>query len=94
VATGELTLRLAPMAWFAIAGLAIICTGVSFIAFFRGLAVLGPVRTAIISTIEPFWTALMGALILSQPLTPRTALGGVLIAAAVILLQRAAIRRT
>jgi drug/metabolite transporter (DMT)-like permease len=93
VATGTFSLGLAPAAWGAIAGLAILSTGLAFIAFLRGLAVLGPVRTAIVSTIEPFWTALLGALVLSQPLSSRAAVGGALIAAAVILLQRAAARR-
>jgi drug/metabolite transporter (DMT)-like permease len=59
----------------------------AFIAFLRGLAVIGPVRTAIMSTIEPFWTALLGGLVLRQALGPRTLLGGVCIAAAVVLLQ-------
>jgi drug/metabolite transporter (DMT)-like permease len=49
--------------------------------------VLGPVRTAIVSTVEPFFTALMGAWLLDQPLTFTTLVGGALIAAAVILLQ-------
>jgi drug/metabolite transporter (DMT)-like permease len=50
--------------------------------------VLGPVRTAIVSTAEPFFTAALAAVVLAEPLTVRTGLGGVLIAAAVVLLQR------
>jgi drug/metabolite transporter (DMT)-like permease len=45
------------------------------------------VRTAIVSTVEPFWTALLGGLVLRLALGPRTLLGGVCIAAAVVLLQ-------
>ena len=67
--------------------LAVVSTVLAFIAFLRGLAVIGPVRTAIMSTIEPFWTALLGGLVLRQALGPRTLLGGVCIAAAVVLLQ-------
>ena len=63
-------------------------TIVAFVAFLKGLAVLGPVRTAIISTIEPFWSALLGAVALGQNIGPGTAIGGVLIAAAVVVLQR------
>jgi drug/metabolite transporter (DMT)-like permease len=74
--------------WMAIAALALICTTLAFIAFLRGLAALGPVRTAIISTVEPFWTALLGALVLNQPLTARTLGGGAMIAGAVVILQR------
>jgi drug/metabolite transporter (DMT)-like permease len=71
----------------AIGTMAVLSTVLAFIAFLRGLAVIGPVRTAIVSTIEPFWTALLGGLVLSQALGPRTLLGGVCIAAAVVLLQ-------
>ena len=42
----------------------------------RGLRVLVPLRTAIISTIEPFFTAVLGAWLLSQPMTSATLLGG------------------
>jgi drug/metabolite transporter (DMT)-like permease len=63
---------------------------VAFILFLRGLAVLGPVRTAIVSTAEPFFTAALAAPVLGQPITVRTVVGGVLIAAAVVLLQRPA----
>ena len=84
---GGLGVRFTPTAWSAIATLAVVSTVLAFIAFLRGLAVIGPVRTAIMSTIEPFWTALLGAVVLSQALGPRTLLGGVCIAVAVVLLQ-------
>jgi drug/metabolite transporter (DMT)-like permease len=87
LATGGLTMRVAPLAWGAIAALAVLCTCIAFITFLRGLGVLGPVRTGIVSTIEPFWTAVLGAAVLAQPLTGATVTGGVLIAAAVLLLQ-------
>jgi drug/metabolite transporter (DMT)-like permease len=75
-------------AWAVIGMLALGSTVVTFITFLNGLAVLGPVRTAIISTIEPFYTAILGAIVLDQHLGPGTAIGGVLIGAAVLLLQR------
>lgn len=76
-----------PTAWGAIGMLAVLCTVIAFIVFLRALAVLGPVRTAIISTVEPFWAALLGGVVLGQQLAPRALLGGMLIASAVILLQ-------
>ena len=76
-----------PAVWGAIGMLAVLCTVIAFIVFLRALAVLGPVRTAIISTVEPFWAALLGGLVLGQRLTPRALVGGMLIASAVILLQ-------
>lgn len=88
LAAGSLTARLAPEAWASIVGFALIGTTLAFLLFLRGLAVLGSVRTAIVSTIEPFFTTLLGALVLAQPLPPSTLLGGALIAVAVGLLQK------
>jgi drug/metabolite transporter (DMT)-like permease len=87
LATNQLSVQFAPVAWAAILLLAVLSTVLAFIAFLRGLAIMGPVRTAIISTVEPFWTALLGSVVLGQQIGPRTLAGGVLIAAAVILLQ-------
>jgi len=84
---GQFTATMAPVAWSAVLGLAIVSTLVAFLLFFRGLRVLGPVRTAIVSTVEPFFTSVLGALVLSQPFTRRALVGGSLIAVAVVLLQ-------
>jgi len=85
---GEFHVGLSPGAWAVIGALALASTVMTFIAFLNGLAVLGPVRTAIISTIEPFYTAVLGAIVLDQHVGPGTAVGGVLIGSAVLLLQR------
>lgn len=61
---------------------------VAFLGFLSGLRLLGAVRTAITSTVEPFWTTLLGIVVLQQPLGAGTIVGGVLIMAAVLLLQR------
>jgi drug/metabolite transporter (DMT)-like permease len=87
LAAGTLQTALVPRAWLPIIGLAFISTLVAFVAFLRGLSVLGPVRTAIVATIEPFWTLTLAALALGQPLRPATLFGGAMIAAAVLLLQ-------
>jgi drug/metabolite transporter (DMT)-like permease len=84
---GTLTARMPPAVWGAAATLAFACTLLAFVAFLAGLAVLGPVRAAIVSTVEPFWTAVLGAAVLAQPLTPPMLAGGALIAGAVLLLQ-------
>jgi drug/metabolite transporter (DMT)-like permease len=84
---GEFGVAMAPTAWTASIGLALVSTVGAFLLFLRGLAVLGPVRTAIISTVEPFVTAMLGAWLLQQPLTLAILAGGALIAAAVVLLQ-------
>lgn len=60
----------------------------AFLGFLAGLRVLGAVRTAITSTVEPFWTTLLGVVLLGQPLGAGTVMGGVAIMSAVVLLQR------
>jgi drug/metabolite transporter (DMT)-like permease len=85
--TGGIVARQPPIVWGMILLLAIVCTVIAFVAFLRGLAVIGPVRTAIVSTVEPFWGALLASVVLGQPLASRTLLGGLLVASAVVLLN-------
>ena len=85
---GELTWRMSPPTLGAIGWLALIPTVLAMQLFLRGLETLGPVRTAIISTAEPFSAAILAALLLDQPLTLSTLAGGACIAVAVLLLQR------
>ena len=86
--TGAVALTLSPMAWGSVVTLAVVSTAVAFVVFLRGLAVLGPVRTAIVSTVEPFWTTLLAVLALGQPFRATTLVGGAMIAGAVLLLNR------
>lgn len=76
--------------WALVLALALIGTLIAFSALIAGLRVLGPVRTSIVSTIEPFFTAILGAVILGEHLTLVTLAGGALIAIAVLLLQLSA----
>lgn len=75
--------------WTAVGYLAVFATAIGFVVFLRGLAVIGPVRAAIVSTVEPFFTAVLAAALLGQRLTLATLAGGACVAAAVVLLQRA-----
>jgi drug/metabolite transporter (DMT)-like permease len=86
-ATGGLALREAPIAWLGIGLMAVVSTVIAFMFFLHGLAAIGPVRTAIISTVEPFWGAFLASIVLAQPLSAHTLGGGALVAAAVILLN-------
>ena len=85
--SGGFVLRQPPIVWAMSFGLAVVCTVIAFICFLRGLAAIGPVRTAIISTVEPFWGAVVASVVLAQPLAARTLTGGILVAAAVIILN-------
>lgn len=84
---GSFTASLSPQAWGAVLALTLLSTVLPSVFFMMGLMRLGPVRTAIVATVEPFMTAVLGLLALQQPLTAATLTGGVLIVAAVVLLQ-------
>lgn len=60
----------------------------AFFGFLAGLRILGNVRTAITSTVEPFWTTLLGVVVIGQPVGTGTIVGGIAIMTAVLLLQR------
>lgn len=87
-ARGELDWRLPLMSVAAVTWLAIVSTVMAFWLFMRGLATLGPVQTSIVATVEPFFAALLAAIVLGQPITIPTIVGGSFIAVAVLLLQR------
>ena len=85
--TRELDLPTGMPVWSNIFVLALVSTVIAFSTLIKGLSVLGPVRTAIIATIEPFFTGILGVAVLGNQLTITTLVGGVLIAAAVLLIQ-------
>jgi drug/metabolite transporter (DMT)-like permease len=87
LATGAVNVGHPGIVWLMILLLAVVCTVGGFIAFLRGLAVIGPVRTAIVSTVEPFWGGLLASVVLAEPLGARTLTGGLLVAAAVVILN-------
>lgn len=84
---GELFVPSGAAVWSNIFVLALVSTVIAFSSLIRGLSVLGPVRTAIIATIEPFFTAILGALVLASQFGVATFIGGILIAAAVLVIE-------
>lgn len=90
---GMLTLDLHPTAWIVTVVMAVVSTAIAFRLFLAGIAVIGPVRTAIISTVEPIATAMLGWWLLAQRPAWPTWVGGALIIAAVIVIQWGASRR-
>ncbi len=90
--TGNLHVPAGLPLWTNLFLLSLVATVIAFSALIKGLAVLGPVRTAIIATVEPFFTAILGALVLRDRLPATTLIGGVLIAVAVLLIQWSGIR--
>jgi drug/metabolite transporter (DMT)-like permease len=87
VLTRDLTFAVAAPVWLYMIALGALSTALGYGLFFKGLQELGAVRTAIISTVEPIWAALLGWLVLAQPVTLATTVGGLFIAVAVVMLQ-------
>ena len=84
---GDLFVPAGTVVWTEILVLSLVSTVIAFLTLLKGLAVLGPVRTAIIATVEPFFTATLGILVLGNPLSMTTLVGGILIAGAVLLIH-------
>jgi drug/metabolite transporter (DMT)-like permease len=84
---GELFLPRSTVVWVNILLLTFVSTVIAFWSLIKGLSVLGPVRTAIIATVEPFFTAVLGVVVLGNQLTTATLIGGVLIAMAVLVIE-------
>lgn len=86
LSTGGIFAHLGPIELLASVGQGVLSAG-AFLGFLGGLRILGPVRTAITSTVEPFWTTLLGVLLLGQAAGAGTVVGGLGIVIAVVLLQ-------
>lgn len=67
--------------------LSTVSTVIAFGALIAGLHVLGPVRTSIVASVEPFFTTILGVILLGDVLTLAILIGGAMIAAAVIILE-------
>ena len=85
---GQVSLDLPLLTWGSMVGLGLVSTIFAFVLFLKGLEALGPVRTAIVTTTEPFFVVILAALVLEQPIRFETMIGGALIAIAVLVLQR------
>ncbi len=84
---GELFVPRGTAVWSNIFMLSLVSTVIAFSSLIRGLSVLGPVRTAIIATVEPFFTAILGAVVLADQVGVATLIGGIFIAAAVLVIE-------
>ncbi|MBS4030534.1 MAG: DMT family transporter [Clostridiales bacterium] len=86
--SGQLSFQFGMNAWLAIAGLAIFSTVAAIVAFLRGIVLVGASRASIISTFEPLITVVLAAVFLSEVLGVVQLLGGFLILASAILVNR------
>ena len=84
-------------AWAAVAGLAVLCTGIAFILYFRIINRAGPSRALAVTFLAPVFAVLYGALFLGETVTPWMLGCGVVIVCGTMLstgLVRAGERKT
>jgi len=75
-------------AWWAILGLAAVCTGLAFVVFFALIAEIGPTRSTVITYVNPAVAVLLGVLLLNEPFTAGIAAGFPLILVGSVLAAR------
>ena len=84
--TGNLTLPASFFAWALCLFFAVAIMVGAVVLFQMGTAVIGPQRAAILSTFEPITGITVGILVFREPFGLKTALGSMLIIAAVVML--------
>src|SRR5450631_930252 len=76
-----------------LAGLALICTALAFVLFFRLIAEVGPARAPVIPYVNPAVAVALGVGVLGEPLTPEIIAAFGLILAGSVLATRSGLRR-
>lgn len=74
--------------WLTVTGIVLIATVIPVVSFLAGLERVGPTNAAMLSTLEPVVTVVLGASLLGEQLSPLGLAGGGLILIAVLLLTR------
>jgi drug/metabolite transporter (DMT)-like permease len=69
--------RSAPSAlsWANVAGLAILCTGLAYVLYFRLIAHIGPANAITVTFLIPAFAVAWGAMFLGETLTPQMLIG-------------------
>lgn len=89
LATGAFALPAAsPRAWGAVAFLGLFGTALAFLLFYRGVRAIGPARSAVFINLVPVVAVLLGVLLLGETLEASMIVGGVLVVAGVLLINR------
>lgn len=80
-------------AWLALAALALFCTSLAYILYFRLLASAGATNSLLVTFLIPVTAILLGALLLGERLEPRSFAGMALIAAGLAAIDGRLLRR-
>lgn len=86
VLTKTLVLNLNAYAYLYMFTIAVLCTLGALVAFNRAIQIIGPSNSAILSTLEPITSMVLGALLLDEQITLATLIGSVLILYSVYLI--------
>ncbi|MDY0257365.1 DMT family transporter [Gudongella oleilytica] len=74
--SGGYNLDFEPYTWIWIIGIALVCSVIAMITFFKGMEYIGPTKTSIISLTEAVYTVVLSAIMLQQFLTVWQLIGG------------------
>jgi drug/metabolite transporter (DMT)-like permease len=74
-------------AWPGLVGVGVVATFVAIQTFYAGAQRIGAAQAALVSTIEPFWTIALAALLFNESLVPVQLMGGALIIIGVLIAQ-------
>jgi drug/metabolite transporter (DMT)-like permease len=73
------TQQVSNTAWIAVASVALLCTAIAYILFFRIIEKAGPAKALTVTFLVPVFAMLYGAVFLSESITPWTIGCGVVI---------------
>jgi len=85
--TGSMQVPATPPQWGVALGIAVFATAIPILTFFGAVTHIGASRTSIVSTLEPVFTVVLGALLLGESLSPIAAVGGAAVLGGVFLVQ-------
>lgn len=86
--TDSLAMPSGVVAWGSVLGIAVFATAVPIFTFFAGLSRIGAGPAAILSTVEPVITVVLGAIFLAEPVSAVVVGGGTLVLLGVVLVPR------
>jgi drug/metabolite transporter (DMT)-like permease len=87
VVRGGVELGYGGVGWAAVAGIVLVSTVGAILAFFAGLARVGPSTASILSTLEPVVTVALAAAAFGESLSAVQLAGGALVLSAVVVMQ-------
>lgn len=85
--------RLDMRGWLAIIGLGVLGSGLAYITYYDALQILPASQLSVFINIEPMVTTFLAAPLLGEPITKLVLLGGAMIIAGIILVNRRTVRR-